>query len=599
MERRPDITFDSYDRFFPSQDTIPKGGFGSLIALPLQGDAIDAGNTVFLDREGEPFVDQWAFLAATERVGRAKVEAIVSEAQGTGRVLGVRPSLTEFQVEDPWTVPPSGKIAERQITESLPKSVAVVVANMVYVDKTGLPPSAVTRIKRLASFQNPEFYRAQAMRMSTFGKPRVISCAEDVGRYIALPRGSIDELLEMFSAHGIEVSKRDERSSGVPLGVDFTGDLSAEQKKAVAELMKQEIGILSAATAFGKTVVAAWMIASRGVNTLVLVHRQQLMDQWRDRLTMFLAPGDSGQAPERGFVGAIGGGKDTRTGMIDIGMLQSLNRKGEVKDLVAEYGQIIADECHHIPAFSFERVLKKAKPRYVLGLTATPVRKDGHHPIIVMQCGPIRYRVYAKQEARRRPFEHVVLPRHTNFKLNDEDSDARIQDVYRALAEDEERNNMLFDDILKSLEAGRTPLVLTERVAHVNSLAERLRGFAKNVVVLKGGLSLKQRKELMKQLQSIPCGEERVIVSTGRYIGEGFDDGRLDTLFLAMPVSWRGTLEQYSGRLHRIHSSKKDVRIYDYVDSNVGVLSRMFKRRIRGYASLGYVVRHAQPPGDR
>lgn len=354
------------------------------------------------------------------------------------------------------------------------------------------------------------------------------------------------------------------------------------QEEAANSILTHDIGILSAATAFGKTVVATWLIAERRVNTLVLVHRRHLMDQWYERLNMFLKP-EGGKAA----IGRIGGGKDRSTGIIDIGIIQSLNRRGTVKDMVAGYGQVIVDECHHISAFSFEQVLKEAKARYVVGLTATPQRKDGHHPIIVMQCGPVRYRVDAKKQAALRPFEHVVVPRITGFRIPNVEK-AGIQDIYSALAEDERRNEMIFDDVLKALTEGRSPIILTERADHVEKLAGMLKRFAKNIIVLKGGMGKKQRNEAAERLSTIPGIEERVIIATGRYIGEGFDDARLDTLFLAMPISWRGTLQQYAGRLHRFNEGKKVVQIYDYVDKEVPVLNRMYEKRISGYKAMGY-----------
>lgn len=289
-------------------------------------------------------------------------------------------------------------------------------------------------------------------------------------------------------------------------------------------------------------------------------------------------------------IGQIGGGRVKPTGLIDIGVIQSLCRKGEVKDVVADYGQIIVDECHHLPAFSFEQVLKQAKATYVTGLTATPVRKDGHHPIIMMQCGPIRFRVDAKEQAAARPFEHLVVPRHTEFSVSDVTAESRIQDIYTALAADRSRNDLIISDLLEVLRSGRSPLLLTERTGHLDELANRLEGLVKHIIVLRGGISSKERRILAERLAAIPEGDERVLLATGRYIGEGFDDARLDTLFLAMPISWRGTLQQYAGRLHRLHENKRVVQIYDYVDVRVPMLMRMFEKRLRGYEGIGYKV---------
>ncbi len=586
MERRHQIGLDSYDRFFPSQDTMPKGGFGNLIALPLQRVPAEKGNSVFVNEAFEPYPDQWVFLSAVERIRLEKVETIVQEASRNGTILGVRISLADDGIEeDPWTLPPSKKKKEKAIQGPFPETVRIVQSNLIYIEKNGLPPAMLNRLIRLAAFQNPDFYKAQAMRLSTFGKPRIIGCAEDFPSYIGLPRGCLDDALELIKTHNIKPELADECFGGTSSNVTFKGELRPLQQEAAQQLFAYGYGILSAPTAFGKTVIAAWLIANRKVNTLVLVHRRQLMDQWRERLALFL-----GMPLEE--IGQVSGGKKKVTGSIDIGLIQSLNRKGEVKDMVARYGQIIVDECHHIPAFTFEQVLKQAKAKYIVGLTATPIRKDGHHPIILMQCGPIRFRESAKKQAAARPFEHVVITRHTNFRMAGESTDVKIQDIYAALVLDRDRNELIFDDLLKALEMGRSPLLLTERVEHLEQLAEQLKPVAQNIIVLKGGMGSKQRKAVADQIKAVPDSKERVILSTGRYIGEGFDDARLDTLFLAMPISWRGTLQQYVGRLHRLHDNKQVVQVYDYVDIHVPTLMRMYKKRVKGYEAIGYSMQN-------
>jgi superfamily II DNA or RNA helicase len=591
MERRHQIGLDSYDRFFPSQDTMPKGGFGNLIALPLQRGPAEKGNSVFVNEEFEPYPDQWMFLSAIERIQFEKVETIVQEASRNGTILDVRISLADEGVEeDPWTLPPSKKKKEKTIQGPFPETVRIIQGNLIYIEKNGLPPAMLNRLIRLAAFQNPDFYKAQAMRLSTFGKSRIIGCAEDFPSYIGLPRGCLDDALGLIKTHNIKPELADERFGGTPINVTFKGELRSLQQEAAQQLSTHGYGILSAPTAFGKTVIAAWLIANRKVNTLVLVHRRQLMDQWRERLALFL-----GMSLED--IGQVSGGKKKVTGAIDIGLIQSLNRKGEVKDMVAEYGQIIVDECHHIPAFTFEQVLKQVKAKYIVGLTATPIRKDGHHPIILMQCGPIRFRESAKKQAAARPFEHVVITRHTNFRMASESADVKIQDIYAALVLDRNRNELIFNDLLKALEMGRSPLLLTERVEHLEQFAEQLKGVVQNIIVLKGGMGSKQRKAMADQIKAVPDSKERVILSTGRYIGEGFDDARLDTLFLAMPISWRGTLQQYVGRLHRLHDNKRVVQVYDYVDIHVPTLMRMYKKRVKGYEAIGYSMQsgHENP----
>jgi superfamily II DNA or RNA helicase len=343
--------------------------------------------------------------------------------------------------------------------------------------------------------------------------------------------------------------------------------------------------VLAATTAFGKTVVACRLIADRNTNTLVLVHRQQLLDQWVARLRAFLDI-------EAARVGVIRGGRKRPTGFVDVATIQSLVRKGEVSDDVANYGHLVVDECHHLSAVSFEAVARAAKAKYVLGLSATVTRKDGHHPIIFMQCGPIRYRVDARRQAAARPFSHQVVIKRTAFHAERQKADTpgSIQELYGLLACDTARNDMIFSDVLSALDAGRSPVVITERKDHLEAIAERLTKFAKNVIVLKGGMGAKQRNQVNNALQSVPEGEERVIVATGRYLGEGFDDARLDTLFLTMPISWRGTLAQYAGRLHRLHTAKREVIIFDYVDGHEPVLAKMATRREAGYRALGYEV---------
>ena len=342
--------------------------------------------------------------------------------------------------------------------------------------------------------------------------------------------------------------------------------------------------MFSATTAFGKTVIAARMIAERGFNTLRLVHRRQLLDQWQERLAVFI-----GMSPRE--IGVISRGKKASGKRVDVAVIQSLSRNGEVNDLIADYGQVIVDECHHLSAFSLEQVLRQVKAKYVLGLTATPIRKDGHHPIIFMQCGPIRFRVDPKKHAALRPFQHVVIPRGTVFQLPPSPKPRPIQELYRLLADNPRRNAQIVEDVLSAVKAGRSTILLTERTSHADWFATALQNKVKNVVVLKGGRGVKQRRAAAAQLESIAEATERVIVATGRYIGERVDDSRLDTLFLALPVSWRGTLQQYVGRPHRLHAGKIEVRVYDYIDGAIPMLSNMFLKRRRGYEAVGYTIR--------
>ena len=497
MDRCPDIGFDSYDRFFPSQDTMPAGGFGNLIALPFQSRPRENGNSVFVDDDFRPYEDQWAYLSTIRRLSRNELLSIVAEAAAAGQILGVQLPPTD-EDDEPWTALPSRRSREPAIEGPLPESVEVVLGNQVYIDRSELPPGLVNRIARLAAFQNPEFYAAQAMRLPTFGKPRVISCAELFSKHVALPRGCLDDLLGLLGASASRPNCATNASKDGPSRHGFSANLTPEQNKAVAALLKHETGVLAATTAFGKTVVAAKMIAARGRNTLVLVHRRQLLEQWVARLQSFLdIPPDE--------LGVIHGGKKKPTGIIDVALMQSLVRKGVVSDLVADYGHVVVDECHHLSAVGFEAIARAAKARYVLGLSATVTRKDGHHPIIFMQCGPVRYRVDARKQAASRPFEHKVVFRRTEFQLPRRRPDEKpaIQELYAKLAQDPARNDLIFDDILSALEDGRSPVVITERKDHLEMLAGRLSKFAKNVIVLRGGMGARRSRATSAALEAI------------------------------------------------------------------------------------------------
>ena len=583
MAHHHKLAMGSYDRLFPNQDTLPRGGFGNLIALPLQYEPRQAGNSVFLDLDFQPHSDQWAYLTSLMRIAPTTVESIAGEASQHGKVVGVRFSSGNEGGKDeaPWERPPSKQSDTKQITEPVPEKVRAVLAQRLFVDKADLPSPLLNQIKRLAAFQNPEFYKKQTMRLSTALTPRVISCAEEFSKHIGLPRGCKDELVALLHHYGSKLVIDDQRNSGETLKVRFSGKLTATQKQAASALCKHETGVFVAPPGIGKTVIGTWLIAERQRNTLVLVHRQPLLDQWVEQLALFLEL-------DTKDIGRIGGGKRKPNGRLDVAMIQSLVRKENVSDLVANYGHVIVDECHHLPAVSFERVLNEVKARFVTGLTATPQRRDGHHPITEMQLGPVRLTIDGRNQAVHRSFNHNLIIRETDIKIDDDN--LRIQEIYRRLTADKERNQLIFNDVLQALEEGRSPIVLTERKEHLEYFASQFRNFTPNLIVLQGGKTAKKSREELNRLAAIPDDEERLVLATGRYIGEGFDDARLDTLFLTLPVSWKGTLTQYAGRLHRLHPDKTEVRIYDYVDRDVPMLARMFERRLRGYRAIGYTI---------
>lgn len=582
--RTRQLKLESYDRLFPNQDSMPKGGFGNLIALPLQKAPRERGCSVFVDGDLRPYRDQWAFLATIQPMPAHDIEPTILRATGNSHPLDVN-FIDEEDQREPWKRPSP---ATKKLVGPMPKSLTVTFANLMYFEKAQLPQSLANRLIRLAAFQNPEFYKKQAMRFSVWKEPRVIGCAENYPNHIALPRGCLDAALDLLRENAIDVELVDERCFGDPIEVAFAGTLRLDQESAIAAMLHHDAGVLCAPTAFGKTVTAAAMIARRGVNTLVLVHRTELLKQWQERLQSFLGIG-------KGVVGIIGGGKAKPTGKIDIAVMQSLSRQGEVNSLVENYGHVIVDECHHVGAASFDAILKQAKAKYVLGLTATPIRRDGQQPIIFMQCGPTRHTAAKPTGA---PHDLVVTPCTLHSRI-DLPQDAGIQDVFRHLAIDQARTDTIAAEIIKAYSQGRKVLVLTERTEHLDAIQTALDGKVPLLFVLHGRLAKKQRATLIAELNAMPPDAPRVLLATGKLVGEGFDHPPLDTLVLAMPVSWKGTLQQYAGRLHREHATKTDVRIIDFVDTGHPALLRMWDKRQRGYRAMGYrIAEHPQQAVD-
>jgi superfamily II DNA or RNA helicase len=573
--RTRQLKLKSYDRLFPNQDTMPKGGFGNLIAMPLQKWPRENNCSIFVDAQLRPYPDQWAFLAAVQPMAVHDIEPTILRATGDTHPLDVT-FICDEDLATPWK---RESVSTKKLTGPCPKSLDVTLANLIYFEKAQLPQALANRLIRLAAFQNPEFYRAQAMRMSVWGKERVIGKAVNFPQHIALPRGCLDAAMDLLRDNHIACDLRDERCGGEPIDVSFAGNLRVDQEAAVCAMLKTDAGVLCAPTAFGKTVTAAAMIARRGVNTLVLVHRTELLKQWQERLQAFLGVG-------KGVVGTIGGGKAKPTGKIDIAVMQSVSRQGEVNPLVENYGQVIVDECHHVGAASFDAILSRAKAKYVLGLTATPIRRDGQQPIIFMQCGPIRHTAAKPAGA---PRNLVVLPQ-LRFNQIDLPIEAGIQDVFRHIANDRTRTEALVVEIKKAYEQGRKVLILTERTEHLDAIKATLDGLVPLTFVLHGRMSKKQRAALVADLEALPPDAPRILLATGKLVGEGFDHPPLDTLVLAMPVSWKGTLQQYAGRLHREHASKTDVRIIDFVDAGHPALLRMWTKRQLGYKAMGYRV---------
>ena len=580
MSKRYQLDMKSYDRLFPNQDTLPKGGFGNLIALPFQREAARKGNSVFIDDNCTPYRDQWKFLSELKKMSVMDIERISGEASKTGQIIGVRMSPIA-EDDPPWMRLPSGKRRYKPEITDLPEAIELVIANRIYIKSDNVPSVLLNQLKRLASFQNPEFYKRQNMRLSTFLTPRVICCAEILDGYLSLPRGCLEDVRCIMDKYGVRVNMKDERATGKKAKFKFYGSLNKEQQAASRKVLKNEIGVLVAPSASGKTILAIHAIAKRKTNTLILVHRKPLMEQWRLQLASFLGVGLKD-------IGQIGAGKNKANGILDVAMIQSLERKGVVDDRITDYGYVIVDECHHISAVSFERVLMQARAKYILGLTATPYRRDGHQPIIHMQCGSISCQIKQKDVAQQIS-KYLMIPRMTEFAYDWSD-ESNIYDLWPKLINDEKRNNLIVDDIIKVVGEGRFPIILTERREHLEILTQMLKDEIEYLIVLYGGLKPRRRREMLKELSNSPLGRKKAILATGAYIGEGFDEPQLDTLFITMPISFKGRVVQYAGRLHRKYKTKVDVKIYDYVDADVPVLRRMYQRRLNTYKAIGYAI---------
>ena len=594
MTRNGQMSFNSYDRFFPNQDYLPEGGFGNLVALPLQGQARRKQNSVFVDNDFLVYKDQWAFLYNLKKIQESTIDQLLR--------LHYQEELGKLSMSSeskPWVTPLPQNITQ----EDFHAKVEIIKADKLYIPLKAVSAKVLNHLKRIAAFKNPEFYSKQALRLSTYAIPRIISCFDITNEYLAMPRGCEDATRSFLNDNAVTYTIIDKTNHGNKISVSFQGEEREEQLEAINALLPYTNGILHATTAFGKTVTAAAIIARKKVNTLILVHSKALLKQWHDRLTEFLnidypqheEKNKRGRRKVFSPIGCFDSSGNTLHGIIDIALIQSCLDEDGVKPFVQDYGLVIVDECHHVSSITFEQVLMSIKTHTIYGLTATPIRKDGHQPIIFMQCGPIRFSTDVKSQIAKQSFDRFLIPRFTSYNSILEDR-LSIATLYKYLSEDEIRNNLIVEDICKAVNTGRTPIILTNRTAHVSVLAEKLKATIKNVISLTGAGTTREKREAMQRLQTIPDSEQLVIVATGKYIGEGFDYPRLDTLFLALPISWKGLLTQYAGRLHREYEGKKDVRIYDYIDIHEPICDSMYRKRLKGYAAIGYkTINTAQP----
>lgn len=596
MDLYPSLSFDCFDRLFPNQDIMPEGGFGNLIALPLQFSPRQLGNSVFIDKEGLSYSDQWAKLASIEKLSSAQLSQYLTELIKTSSLIDE--TTSDDSNNKPWQRSETLKSGQTEVIEvaNCPEKITLVLANQVYIPISNLPGKITSSLKRCAVFANPEFFKRQALRFSTIGTSRYICAAHIESSYLILPRGCLPEIENILSQQKIEIEYDNKRFEGMPLSkIKFNGKLKSQQAKAVTALLDKDNGVFVASTGFGKTVTGLALIAKRKINTLILVHNRQLAEQWLERIKVFLTNVD---------VGSLLGGKDKLSYQVDVATYQSLvSRNGlDIKPAIEQYGQIIIDECHHLPASNYEALIKSAHARYIHGLTATPKRQDGLEKLMHFQLGGV---VFKATTSNHKFEQHVkVINTIIGFPKSWEDPEQKphISEVYKYLVLNQQRNQLIIKAVIESVNNKRTIMILTERKEHITILAEMLTSEGINVIELHGSISAKQRQQRIEKLQQHDPNADTsendrnnrfVILATGKYVGEGFDLPYLDTLFITLPIAWKGILAQYAGRIQREWSTKKVIQVYDFVDDYI-TLKRMWAKREKGYKALGYTFYEKQ-----
>ena len=586
-------SFKYYDRMLPAQDSLPEdSAVGNLIALPLQGKALQDGNSAFIDGNWNAYPNQWKTLFNKPRLSQEFLEEKIKE--WSNPMDDIDANADESDREKPWN---RMKHFNKNDVEG---KLHITLSNGIYVDNTNLKAPMQNRIRRMAAISNPVFYKHQAIGTSNYDTSRWIYLGKDhLSGYIQIPRGLQDELLENIKQADIDYEMEDERQQGGKINVNFKGELRPEQDKALKELIRYDNGILHAATAFGKTVVSSALIAQKKVNTLIILESSALIEQWKEALEKFLNINEglptyetkTGRVRKRkSLIGTLQGAHDSMTGIIDIAMAGSLCKKGKYHKMMNEYGLVLIDECHHSASETIANVLKEVKAKYVYGVTATPKRGDGLEKINYMLIGPIRYSYTAKEKAKEQGIQHLVYPRFTRTVPPRGVITGKMHpnEAYEIIHNNDVRDEQIVEDVKSCVSAGRTPVILSRYKDHSEKLYKRLKSHADHVFLMTGNNSKKEHKKILEQMHQVGKDESLVLIATGSLVGEGFDFPRLDTLFMATPVSFRGVVEQYAGRLNRDHEGKENVIIYDYVDNHIPMFDNMYVKRLKAYKQIGY-----------
>ena len=586
-------SFKYYDRMLPAQDSLPEdSAVGNLIALPLQGKALQDGNSAFIDGNWNAYPNQWETLFNKPRLSQEFLEEKIKEWSNI--IDDIAANAAESDREKPWNR------MQHFNKNDVEGKLHIILSNGIYVDNTNLKAAMQNRIRRMAAISNPVFYKNQAIGTSNYDTARWIYLGKDhLSGYIQIPRGLQDELWENIKQADIDYEMEDERQQGRKINVDFKGELRPEQDKALKELIRYDNGILHAATAFGKTVVSSAIIAQKKINTLIILESSALIEQWKEALEKFLNINEglptyetkTGRVRKRkSLIGTLQGAHDSMTGIIDIAMAGSLYKKGMYHKMMNEYGLVLIDECHHSASETIANVLKEVKAKYVYGVTATPKRGDGLEKINYMLIGPIRYSYTAKEKAKEQGIQHLVYPRFTRTVpprgvITDK---MHPNEAYEIIHNNDVRDEQIMEDVKNCVAAGRTPVVLSRYKDHSEKFYERLKSYADHVFLMTGNNSKKEHRKILEQMHQVDKNESLILIATGSLVGEGFDFPRLDTLFMATPVSFRGVVEQYAGRLNRDYAGKENVIIYDYVDNHIPMFNNMYMKRLKAYKQIGY-----------
>ena len=536
-------SFKYYDRMYPSQDV--SNSIGNLIALPLQGQAVKKGNSVFVDENWNAYPNQLRHLFKTHKMTPDEVERKINEWQ-LDLATGCAPSNYSKQKyrPKPW------KREQTLFLSDVTGSLSIVLSDGIYVDTLNITPRLQNQIRCMATIDNPVFYKNKRLGYSNYYNFSSIYLGVDTNGYIKIPRGLQKDLIEACGKAEIVYSIDDQRERGRPIRCSFNGTLKDKQDSAAEAMLNFDNGILSAATAFGKTVVCSYLIAKRKVNTLILVDKVNLLSQWTKELESFILCDESppeyktktGRIKKRSStIGSLSGSKDTLTGIIDVAMVGSLYRKGDFYEKLNTYGMVIMDECHHAASATCQAILQKVNAKYVYGVSATPIRSDNLDKINFMHLGPIRHRYTALERAADQGIGHFVIPRFTRVATAFSKQDD-INSSYKLIAESEVRNQQIIDDVRECIGKRRTPVILTKYKEHAKLLHDCLVNDAQNVFIMYGDNTPKENDSIKELLLKTPQSESLILIATGRIIGEGFNFPRLDTLMLAEPI-WNNTLE--------------------------------------------------------